>query len=130
MEKLFKLRRSVRFRGIQVGTLCVIGKASGVNQAGEVGVVYELYSLADDEGPYEGCSIIFERGGHDGFHPDDLKLFDVRMLPVVCPDVSDYRFTNVTRLSRDYERGVFDKAFGTARRYLASSEKSRPFWIE
>jgi hypothetical protein len=32
----------------------------------------------------------------------------------VCPEVADYRFTNVVRLNRDFEGGRFAAAFAPA----------------
>jgi hypothetical protein len=35
----------------------------------------------------------------------------------VCPEVADYRFTNVTQLARDFERGRFAAAFPPMKTY-------------
>ena len=56
---------------IQVGTLVTAKRAAGVCAAGERGVCYELYKL--DGRP--GYSIIFQRGGYDGFSPQDVEMF-------------------------------------------------------
>lgn len=48
---------------IQVGTIAIATRASGVCDVGETGVCYEVYELAGRP----GYSFIFERGRYDGF---------------------------------------------------------------
>jgi hypothetical protein len=91
---------------IRVGTLVTAKRASGVCRAGERGVCYETYSL----GGRPGYSFLFERGGYDGFSPEDVDAF-LQVSDRVCPEVSGYRFTNVVRLTRDFEAGRFAAAF-------------------
>jgi hypothetical protein len=93
-------------RPIQVGTLVTAKRDSGVCRAGERGVCYETYTL----GGRPGNSFVFERGGYDGFSPEDVDaLLDVT--DRVCPAVAGYQFTNVIRLARDIEAGRFAAAF-------------------
>jgi hypothetical protein len=79
---------------IQVGTLVTAKRDSGVCRAGERGVCYETYTL----GGRPGYSFIFERGGYDGFSPEDVDAF-LHVTDRVCPEVANYQFTNVVRLS-------------------------------
>jgi hypothetical protein len=97
---------------IQVGTLVIAKRASGVCAAGERGVCYELYQL----GGRPGYGILFQRGGYDGFSPDDVARF-LDVTGRVCPAVADYRFTNVTRLAQDFRDGRFADAFPPLKTY-------------
>jgi hypothetical protein len=97
---------------IHVGTLFVAKRASGVCAAGERGVCYELYQL--DGRP--GYGILFQRGGYDGFGPDDVAMI-LDVTGRVCPAVADYRFTNVTRLAQDFRDGRFADAFPPLKTY-------------
>jgi hypothetical protein len=97
---------------IQVGTLVIAKHASGVCAAGERGVCYERYQL--DGRP--GYGILFQRGGYDGFSPDDVDML-LDVTGRVCPDVADYSFTNVTQLARDYQKGRFAAAFPPMKLY-------------
>ena len=56
---------------IQVGTLAVATRDTAICRAGELGVCYELYTI----GNRPGYSFIFERGGYNGFSPQDVELF-------------------------------------------------------
>jgi hypothetical protein len=91
---------------IQVGSLAIATRASGVSDVGERGVCYEVYTL----GGRPGYSFIFEKGRYDGFSPEDVALF-LTITGEVCTAVADYRFINVTRLSRDFAQGRFAPAF-------------------
>lgn len=94
---------------IQLGSLVRAKRDTGICSAGERGVCYERYRL--DKRP--GYSFIFERGGYDGFSPDEVEL----MLEVsgdVCPQLADYQFTNVLRLQKDFYEGRFADAFDIA----------------
>jgi len=91
---------------IQVGSLAIATRTSGVCDVGERGVCYEVYEL----GGRPGFSFIFERGRSDGFSPEDVALF-LTITGEVCDAVADYTFTNVTRLSRDFAQGRFAPAF-------------------
>lgn len=80
---------------------------SGVCRAGEHGVCYEVYTI----GGRPGWSILFERGGYDGFSPSDVFRF-LDITGKICAEVACYEFTNVNRLTRDYSEGRFADAFG------------------
>ncbi len=90
---------------IQVGTLAVAKRDSGVCTEGEYGVCYEVYSIGDRP----GYAFLFERGGFDGFSPRDVETF-LEPLERVVPSVASYRFSNVGRLVRDYRAGRFAEA--------------------
>lgn len=70
---------------------------------GEKGWVYETYTIGD----HRGVSVIFERGGYDGFGEDtiddfleDLGEFDSRH--------AEYAFRGVMWVTEDYEKGFWD----------------------
>jgi hypothetical protein len=89
-----------------VGAVAVARQTTGVCDAGEDGVCYEVYTL--DGRP--GYSFIFASGRYDGFSPDDVALC-LTLTGEVCLDLlMNYQFTNVLQLQRDFERGVFDRA--------------------
>ena len=90
---------------IQVGTLAVAKRDSGVCTEGEYGVCYEVYSIGDRP----GYAFLFERGGFDGFSPRDVEMFP-RAPRAGGASVASYRFTNVGRLVRDYRAGRFAEA--------------------
>ena len=92
---------------IQVGTVAIAMRTSGVCDAGEIGVCYEVYELAGRP----GYSFIFEGGRHDGFSPEDVEMF-LHITGLVAPGVVGYEFHNVTRLLQDFQNGRFNDAFG------------------
>ena len=94
---------------IQVGTIAIARRASGVCDLGETGVCYEVYELAGRP----GYSFIFERGRHDGFSPEDVEMF-LHVTNMIAPGVVGYEFRNVTRLILDSEEGRFADAFPAA----------------
>jgi hypothetical protein len=87
---------------IQVGTLAIAKKDSAICSVGGMRVCYDLYIIGDPP----GYSFIFERGGYDGFSPEDIALF-LEVTDVVFPSIANYTFENVTRLERDYHDGRF-----------------------
>jgi hypothetical protein len=91
---------------ITVGSLAIATRASGVCAAGERGVCYEVYTL----GGRPGYAFIFERGGYDGFSPEDVDLF-LTITDTVYATIAGYEFTNVMRLQRDFAQGRFAEAF-------------------
>jgi hypothetical protein len=97
---------------LQVGSLVTAKRASGVCATGERGVCYERYQL--DGRP--GYGIIFQGGGYDGFSPADVEMF-LDVTGRVCPEVADYRFTNVTQLTRDFAEGRIATAFPPIKTY-------------
>ena len=88
---------------IQIGTIAVAQRQSGVCEVGERGVCYEVENRP-------GYSFIFEKGRYDGFSPHDVELF-LTLTDTVCPAVTSYQFTDVLQLQRDFERGRFAAAF-------------------
>jgi hypothetical protein len=99
---------------IEVGSLAIATRASGVCAVDEPGVCYEVYEL---EGR-PGYSFIFQNGGHDGFNPQDVENF-LHVTGGFSYPVADYRFENVGRLAADYKAGVFAPAFFTASNFTA-----------
>jgi len=91
---------------IQVGSLVIAKRASGVCDTNERGICYEVYELAGRP----GWSFIFESGRYDGFSPEDVDTF-LEVTGEVCQEVADYSFTNVGQLCRDFQRGRFDPVF-------------------
>jgi hypothetical protein len=91
---------------IQVGSLAIASRTSGVSDVGERGVCYEVYTLCGRP----GYSFLFEQGRYDGFSPEDVALF-LTITGDVCTAVADDRFTNVVQLSRDFAQGRFAAAF-------------------
>ena len=91
---------------IQVGSLAIATRASGVCDVGERGVCDEVYT----RGGRPGCSFLCAQGRYDGFSPEDVALF-LTITGEVCTAVADYPFINMTRLSRDVAQGRFAPAF-------------------
>jgi len=81
---------------LQVGSLVIAKRASGVCDLAEHGVCYEVYELAGRP----GWSVIFTSGRYDGFSPEDVDTF-LEVTGAVCQEVADYVFTNVGQLCRD-----------------------------
>src|SRR5712691_7718706 len=75
---------------IQVGSLAIATRASGVCDVGERGVCYEVYAL----GGRPGYSFLFEQGRYDGFSPEDVAMF-LSITGEICAAVADYQFINV-----------------------------------
>jgi hypothetical protein len=108
---------------IQVGSLAIATRASGVCDMGERGVCYERYTL----GRRPGYSFLFERGRYDGFSPEDVVLF-LTITGEVCAAVADYQFTNVMQLARDVTRGRFAAAFPPRNGTAAVHSNVRGSW--
>ena len=92
---------------VTIGSLVVVKRNTAICDEGEVGVCYELYELEDRP----GYGFIFERGGYDGFSPEEIDTF-LDVTGVVLPSIALYEFENVGRLKRDFRRGRFKEAFG------------------
>lgn len=91
---------------IQVGTLAIATKNTAICRAGELGVCYELYTIGDRP----GYSFIFERGGYDGFSPEDVEMF-LETTSVVFRSIESYCFTDVGQLLKNFLAGGFSEAF-------------------
>lgn len=103
MGSLDKARIIRAYESIASGTLVLMARESGVNKAGEVGVVYEVYDRGEG---LPGISIIFENGGYCGYSfPDWALLGGV----VLGSTQMEYDFTTVGDLVADYHSGAFDE---------------------
>ena len=91
---------------IQVGSLAIATRASGVCDVGERGVCYEVCA----RGGRPGYSFLFAQGRSDGFSPEDVALF-LTILGEVCAAVADDQCTTVTRLQRDWAQSRCAAAF-------------------
>jgi hypothetical protein len=91
---------------MQVGSVVELKIEILGNPKGTIGFVYEVYDIGD--GP--GVSVIFPNGNYDGFSPDDQKI----MLKEVGFNslIAEYQFTNVYKLSLDFDSGMFDGVLG------------------
>lgn len=94
---------------IRVGSIAIATRRTGVCDAGERGVCYEVYSLHQRP----GYSFIFELGRYDGFSPEEVALM-LQLTGEVCDAVAGYQFVNVTHLDADFRRGLFDVALPLA----------------
>lgn len=97
-----------------VGAVIQAERESAVNRAGEIGVVYEQYAI----GRVAGVSILFERGGFDGFSQADVEACGV--MPLTAPArphrmAVDYRLRCAATLRIDYESGRFAECFSDGR---------------
>ena len=75
------------------------------NEPETIGVCYEEYDLGE---PGAG-SVIFENGNYDGFSPDEQEQFLVKI--GFDYNVANYQFTNVFKLSQDFENCKFNSVF-------------------
>lgn len=75
------------------------------NKAETIGVCYEEYNLGE---PGAG-SVIFENGNYDGFSLNDQEQFLVKI--GYDYNIANYKFTNVMKLSQDFNNGIFNKIF-------------------
>ena len=97
---------------MRVGTLRRLTRECLGNPAGTVGVCYDVYIL--DEGTDlctpPGASFMFPNGEYDGFSDEDAKIF-FDAWEGFCPQLQSYQFKNVIQLSRDFNAGLFQKAW-------------------
>ena len=84
-----------------VGQIVKLKQACLGNEPGTLGVCYEDYYIG-----HEGSSFIFKNGNYDGFDLEEQKLFLEKV--GLSIELSDYQFTNVMKLSQDFDRGIFD----------------------
>jgi hypothetical protein len=91
---------------LQGGSLVLATRASGVCDAGEGGVCYEVYEV----GQHPGFRFLFEQGRSDCFSPEDVAIC-LTITGEVCTAVADSQCTNVVRLQRDVDQGRFAAAF-------------------
>jgi len=88
---------------MKVGSIVKLKQAMLGNSAGTIGVCYEEYNL---EG--KGLSFIFKNGNYDGFSTEEREAFLEET--GFNEKVSTYQFSNVMKLSMDFDSGVFEKA--------------------
>jgi len=91
-----------------VGDMFVVTRdfpAIGV-KAGEVGYVYEEYTIGEGEQAEHGVSIIFRNGGYDGWSKEDQK--DYLHFIKHCSEFSDYEFVSVSRVCQDFRNGYWN----------------------
>jgi hypothetical protein len=91
---------------IRVGSIAIAKRASGEWSVDEPGVCYEVYELEDRA----GYSFIFEKGGYDGFSPEDVETY-LHVTGEQSAALAGYQFKNEGRLSADHAAGVFQRAF-------------------
>jgi hypothetical protein len=84
-------------RQLVVGDVVSLRKPCLNNEAGTLGIVYYDYTL--------GVQVIFQNGEYDGFSTDEQQHY----LNYVDHNVfyEKYVFTNVIKLSRDFDSGYF-----------------------
>lgn len=91
-----------------VGTIVTLKVACLGNEVGTKGVVFYDYG--------DGVQVIFANGEYDGFSkcstmPNEKTETDFFLAQIgFCEDLANYSFQNVMTVSRDYKKGVFDKA--------------------
>lgn len=95
----------------EVGSIVKIGESVMNVDAGSYGVVYERYSLDEDNDEPCGIGIIFENGEYDGFSRSDLEALKVTHTGRVDQRLKDYHFENAIKLSDDWRSGMFDSVF-------------------
>ena len=95
---------------LRVGSTVVAKKATGVCEAGEVGVVYEEYRFHERA----GWGVIFEGGRHDSFNAREIDAC-LAVTGEVCEEVAGYAFEDARRLAEDFGGGRFAAAFSMAR---------------
>jgi len=106
---------------IRVGSIAIAKRASGEWSVDEPGVCYEVYELEDRA----GYSFIFEKGGYDGFSPEDVETF-LHVTGEQSAALADYQFKNEGRLSADHAAGVFQPAFDLASPHAVASQGELP----
>lgn len=89
---------------IKIGTKVRLKIDCMANDKGTIGVCYETYNLGDGN----GASIIFPNGEYDGFSEEEQTYF----LEIIENTTFRYEFTNVMKLSADFNKGVFNEILG------------------
>lgn len=112
--EMWAKRKELLMTKILVGSVRKLKRDCLGNPAGTIGVCYELYNL----GSHQGASFILPNGRYDGFsisrdndQPSDIELFFDDKFDLLAESVMDYQFTNVMKLSQDFDKGYFTKAF-------------------
>jgi hypothetical protein len=92
-----------------VGVLKKLTRPCLGNPVGAIGVCYDVYEETELCTP--GASYIFPNGEYDGFSMEDEKMFFDDAWEGFCTAVQTYQFSNVRKLSIDFNAGVFRKAW-------------------
>lgn len=92
---------------IQVGTTMTLTSDCLGNKKGTVGICVDVYQI----GGRHGYFFLFPNGGYDGFSREDIYKFMKVDSNGFAPEISGYHFSNVIKLSRDFENGDFDTVF-------------------
>ena len=79
------------------------------NEPGTLGIVYDEYEFHGRNESWKGVSIIFTNGEYDGFSEEEQELF---LEFVEHKHDFRYQFSNVMKLSRDFEAGFFEPFIG------------------
>lgn len=89
-----------------------VGEAVYFTREKAVGLIYETYTFVDGPGARPGVSVLLSDGKNlSGFSATEADYF----LEPLGDTGLEYDFQNVGQLAQDYQRGVFDQAFTTAR---------------
>ena len=91
---------------MKTGTIVKLKVECLGNNPDTTGVVFEEYDLGEPG----GSQVIFENGEYCGFSPSEQKEWFEEWRDF-DDNVSDYQFTNVIQLSRDFDNGRFDSVF-------------------
>jgi hypothetical protein len=92
-------------RDLKVGDIVKLKADLLGNDEGAQGVVVQEYFI----GEKSGVQVIFENGEFDGFSIEEQQRFLHRTGHEYSLD--GYRFINVTKLSKDFDAGMFDMVF-------------------
>lgn len=87
-----------------VGQKVVLKKSMLGEPIGSVGYVYETYRDFDNPNLC-GASIIYMKGGYDGFSAEEQSLY--LEIGDVDQRYSMYEFKNVNQVRRDYKNGYW-----------------------
>ena len=90
---------------MKVGTIVRLETYCLNNPPNTLGVCYEVYNIG-----HIGYSIIFENGDYDGFDEIELNTFEIETIGF-SKEISNYKFTNVMKLSNDFDNGYFNDVF-------------------
>ena len=89
---------------LRVGSLVAAKKATGVCEAGERGIVYEVQRL-DDRANW---GVIFESGGHDSFNACQVDWY-LEVTGEVCEQLQAYAFDDARRLVKILKAGCLSR---------------------
>lgn len=90
---------------LRVGDIIKLKVSMFGNKKDDVGVVFEEYDIIRKG----GVSVIFRNGEYDGFSVDEQEEYLEKIGHNTS--IEKYKFNSVIRLSKDFERGMFDTCF-------------------